>query len=67
MNSFQNIRYEPCSCSEHRGNMYQRVSCTENKVNNVRIRREAKFYLLLLYKKNTRLNKDICCEIASFF
>ena len=26
------IRYEPCSCKEHQGNMYQRVSCTYNKV-----------------------------------
>jgi hypothetical protein len=30
------VRYEPCSCKEHQGSMYQRVSCTANKVKKLR-------------------------------
>lgn len=30
------VRYEPCSCKEHQGNMYQRVSCTAYKIKELR-------------------------------
>ena len=30
------IRYEPCSCKKHMGSMYQRISCTKNRVIDIR-------------------------------
>lgn len=63
----KSIRFEPCSCREHGGNMYQRVSCTENKIKNIKLKRQATYFLLWLYKEKISLTKDICHEIQKFF
>lgn len=61
------IHYEPCSCREHQGNMYQRMSCTKIKHMKLKIKRQAIYCLLWLYKEKMFLTKDICYEIQKFF
>ncbi len=61
------IHYVPCSCKEHQGNMYQRISCTELRVRKIRMKKQAIYNLLLLHNSKPFLTTDLCYEISKYF
>lgn len=66
------ISYEPCSCKEHSSNMYQRISCTERRVNDVKKNNEKNdliIYTILTSPKQSLFNRlayEDALKIASF-